>query len=147
MLFILGLRQGFNERTNLVPHTSVVAQGLFGIAFPGSEFRRIVETHVNDLRVAGEYGAGLMGVAADGHDVVERNAAEVGQCLARVVGDVHPGLGHDFDRMGVQPVGFDASRVRLDDIALEAARPPLGHLASAGIAGTQEQDLDLHLAL
>jgi hypothetical protein len=62
--------------------------------------------------------------------------------LGALVSDVHAGFGHYFDGAGIEAVGFDAGGVGLDLIGLEVAGPAFGHLASAGIAGAEEEDFE-----
>ena len=57
-----------------------------------------------------------------------------------MAGNIHARLGHDSHGIRVQSVGLDPRRVRLDLVAFQVARPALGHLAAAGVAGTEEQD-------
>src|SRR5690606_31275020 len=59
-------------------------------------------------------------------------------CLFGVGGNVHPRLGHHYDRARIDTVLHDASRIRLDRITVKLPRPALCLPAAAGAAVTNE---------
>jgi hypothetical protein len=64
-----------------------------------------------------------------------------------MAGDIDPGFGHDHHGPGIESLRQNAGGIGIDDLALQVTRPPLGHLAPAGIAGTQEKDPGFPLPL
>ena len=112
---------------------------LFGRGGQG-QARRIVEPDVDHLGFAGEEGARLVGVVADGHDEIEIPRRQFRDRLGFVSGDVHAGFGHDLHGAGVQAVDFEAGGEGLDPVAFQRAGPAFGHLAAAGVAGAKEEE-------
>src|SRR5687767_724216 len=97
-------RERLNELADLVADSTVMGQG-FVLGLRGlGELRRVVEADVDDLGSAGEDGAGFVGVAADGDDVVEWDVGDRVDMLGRLRRDVDAGLGHDLDGGGVHAV-------------------------------------------
>ena len=47
------------------------------------------------------------------------------------------------DRKRIDAVRLDAGRMRFENVRFQGSRPSFGHLAAAGIAGAEEQDLGL----
>jgi len=134
------LGEALDEGTDLVADAAVVAEGFFlGLGGAG-QGRRVVKADMNDLGVAGKKGAGFVGMAADGDDIVKGNVEEVADVFGVVGGDIHAGFGHDADGAGIEAVGFDAGGIGVNAIGLEMARPAFGHLAAAGVAGAKKQD-------
>jgi len=76
-----------NETTNLIPHPPIMSQGLLWACRILRQFWRIVESYMNDLRFSRKYGAILIGVAADGHYVIEINVLESVNVLGLVMGE------------------------------------------------------------
>src|SRR5687768_863693 len=103
----------------------------------------IVKAHVDDLGAAGEDRAGLVGVAADGDDVVEGDVRERIEVLGGVPGDVHARLAHHADGAEVHAMRGNAGGVGVDRVRPEMPGPPLGHLATARVPGAQQQDVEL----
>ena len=90
----------------------------------------------------GKDRAALVGLVADRHDDVKGDVEQFADVLAAVPRDVHPGLRHHLDGPGVQSVGLDPRGPGIDGVCLECACPPLSHLAAAGVAGAEKQDLE-----
>jgi hypothetical protein len=67
---------------------------------------------------------------------------EVFDVFGSLSGNAHPCLGHDLNRMRVQPMGLDPRRVSIDEISLEVTRPPLGYLAPARVPGAKEKEFE-----
>ena len=67
---------------------------------------------------------------------------QIGDGLGAMDGNVHADLHHDLNDARVETVGFDAGGEGLDPIALMGADPALGHLAAAGVPGSEKQDAD-----
>ena len=97
---------------------------------------------MNDPGFSREYRAVFVGVATDGHHVIEINVLEGIDMLGFVLRDIDAGFGHDFDGVGIEAMSFDAGGVRFDLIAFELAGKSLGHLAAAGVAGAEEEDFE-----
>jgi hypothetical protein len=57
-----------------------------------------------------------------------------------LAGDIHARLGHDPNGVGIQSMGFDPRRIRLDLVRFQVASPTLGHLAATGIARAKKQN-------
>ena len=68
---------------------------------------------VNDLRFAGKERAVLVGMAANGHDVIECDVPKFSDVLGSLAGNIDARLGHDANRIGVQSVRFDPGGIRL----------------------------------
>ena len=64
-----------------------MSQGLLWACRILRQFWRIVESYMNDLRFSRKYGAILIGVAADGHYVIEINVLESVNVLGLVMGE------------------------------------------------------------
>ena len=79
----------------------------------GRQTRRVVKTHVNDLGFAGEKRTMLVGIAANGHHVIEGDVPKFSDVLGSLAGNIDARLGHDADGVGVQAVRFDAGGIRL----------------------------------
>jgi len=137
------LGQRLDEGPNLVAHASVVGERLFFGLRAAGETRRVIEANVYDLRLHREYRACLVRLVAHGHHVVELCAAQVADVLGAVAGDIDARLGHDADRPRVQAARLNAGRAGLDGIPLQMPHPALGHLAPAGVAGAEEEYLQL----
>lgn len=87
---------------------------------PG-ERRGIIEAHVDDVGLSREVRAALVGVSANGHDVIEGDVPQFLNGLRVLAGDVDPGFSHHLNGLRVQAVGLDARRVGLHR---DAAREP-----------------------
>src|SRR5688500_6363050 len=92
-----GRGERLDEGPDLVADAAVVAERRFLGGGGLREFGRIVEADVDDLRAAGERGAALVGVAADGHDVFEADVLHLVHVLRVLAGDVDARLAHDAD--------------------------------------------------
>ena len=136
------IRQRLNECLDLIPHAAIRGQAfLFGFG-AGGQGGRIVEPDVHDLRLAGKQGTVLVGVAADGDHVIKLDPAKLVDVLRALLGDVHARLRHHPDRIRIQAVRFNPGGVGLDAAGFQPAGPALGHLAAAGVARAEEQNLD-----
>jgi hypothetical protein len=62
-----------------------------------------------------------------------------------MAGDIDIGLSHYFYGLGVYADRINTGAESLYTIAFELFRPALGHLAPAGIARTQKQDIQFFL--
>src|ERR1039458_8271692 len=136
-------RQHLHKRSDLVPHSPINRQLLLAIGHVLCQLRRVFEADMNLLRLPGKNRAMLVGMTADGDDIVEVDWPDVFERLRVMPGEVHARFRHDFDGVRVHAVLFDARRIRLDDIAFEMARPALGHLAATGITSAKEQHFHL----
>jgi hypothetical protein len=135
-----GLGEGLDEGADFVSDAAVVGEGfVFGSGGFG-EAGWVVEAYVDDLAAAEEGGASFVGAGADGDDVVEGDGAEIGGVLGAVVADVYAGFFHDFDGEGVEAVGVYAGGPGVEEVGLEVFGPAFGHLASATVAGAEEED-------
>src|SRR5688500_11761719 len=108
------------------------------------------EDGIRDYKVTGVQTCALPILKEAGVDISSHRSKHVLQ-LVHVLGsvrrDIDAGLLHHRDRTRVHPVRLDARRVGFDRVALQLFRPPLGHLAAAGIARAEEQDSRFHAAL
>ena len=138
-------RQSFDVGPDFIPDPPVMFQDfLFRFCIPG-QGRGVVEAFVNDLCGSRKEGAVLVGMAADGDDVIKVDFLEFIEMLGTVSRDVYTGLGHDPYGFRVESMGFDSGGVRLDTVGQKVPCPSLGHLASAGVAGTEKENLDLFM--
>ena len=80
-------------------------------------------------------------VVADRDDVVELHVRQLVDMLAALRRDIDAGLGHDGYSVGVHAVRSDAGRVGFDCVRLQVTGPTLGHLAAAGVARGEKEDL------
>lgn len=139
----------FDEAADVIAHAAVGGELLLLGGAVGGEFagdaRGIVEAVMDDFAVGREPGAGFVGVIADGDDDIEFCVFEFVDVLGFLAGDVDTGFGHDFDGIGVEAVGFDAGAVGGDGVAFEVAGPSFGHLAAAGVSGTEEEQVHRRL--
>jgi hypothetical protein len=128
------LGQTRDEFPNLNPHPAVMNQGVFlgGCVF--GQLRRVVETDMDFFGPSRKKRAGFVGMPAEGSHNIKFSQRQLIDCLGRVMGYIHTGLGHHPDRQRVEAVFFDAGRISLDLVRLQKSCPALGHLAAAGIA-------------
>src|SRR5215210_5814617 len=78
---------------------------------------RILEAAVDALCAAGEDGAGLLRVVADGNDVVEVLPDELFRRLRAVSRDVDADLAHRLDRLGPHATRVDPGALHLEAVA------------------------------
>lgn len=133
-------REGFNKGSYLVPHPPIHRQLLLAIGQMLRQFRRVLETHMHHLRLAGEDWTIHIRLATHRHHIVKLHRPKLSRCLRMLARNVHPSLCHHLDRMGIHPVFLNPGRIRLDGVALERPRPPLRHLTAAGVARAEEED-------
>jgi len=101
----------------------------------------IIERPVVTIYLAGEDGAGLIGVSADGDDGLHRLVEEFVEVLGGVAGDVDADFGHDFDGEWMDESGWVGSGTGDSDAVVDGgAQDPLGEVASAGVAGAEDED-------
>jgi len=74
------------------------------------------------------------------YDEIEVNSAKLANELGSLAGYIDAHLGHDTNGIWMQSVGFDPSRVGLNQTGLQSTHPSFGHLAAAGVAGTKKED-------
>jgi hypothetical protein len=131
----------FDEGADLVSYPSIVGEGLLISCGTLGKPGRIVEGDMQDGGFGREDGTAFASVTADGDDEVEVNVAQLTYVFGAMSGDIDADFGHDFDGAGVEAVSLDARRVGSETVAPKGARPALGHLASAGVPGAEEEDV------
>jgi hypothetical protein len=115
------------------------------LVFGAFGFGGVVEGPVVAIHLAGEDGAGLVGVAADGDDGFDFLGEEFVEVFGAVGGDVDTDFGHDFDGEGVDVTGgFGAGALDVEEVSGGGAEDAFGEVAAAGISGAEDQDGGFH---
>jgi len=83
-----------------------------------------------------------MGVSAHRNHVVERLTVKVIQQFAAVPANVNINFAHHLNRVRIQAMGLDPSRIRSDKVRLQVVGKPFSHLAAAGISSAQKQKVE-----
>jgi len=107
---------------------------------PTGRRRRIVEAVMQTLHRAHEYRAALFRVGADGDDVIEALAVELIHMFRAMAANVYANLAHGCDRFRAHRAGFGPGAFDLERIPGIVAQQPFGHLATGGIASTENQN-------
>lgn len=132
------LRKRYDEGANFVPDAGVMGEGFGFCRSVLGELGRVVKPVVQYGGPSGKAGAGLLGVAAEGDDIVKIEVREFLKGFGGLPGDIHSGVGHGADGKGIEAVLDDACALGVDDRGLEVPCKALGHLAAAGVAGAEE---------
>lgn len=82
--------------------------------------------HRNDLDATRKHRTELMGIVANGHDVIEMHVAV--RPFRPFAGGFRACLFYDANRVGIRPVRFNSGRIRFDHVTFEVTNPALGHL-------------------
>ncbi len=129
---------GLKHAAQLVPNLAEGLKFRFRAPFgPG----RIVKGPVMPVHLAGEHGAGLAGIVADGDDGLDFLVQEFGQRLGTMPGNVDPDFGHDLDGDGVDEAGwFRPGALDVDQPSRRAPQDAFGQVTATGIAGAENQD-------
>lgn len=130
------------DKGDFVPHAAELLEDFF--IGPGG-VGGVVESPVIAVYLAGEHGAGLIGVAADGDDGIDLLPEEFVHVLGVVATDVDADFGHGGDGLRVNV----ASRLRacaldVEDVPCGLAEDSLGHVAAAGVSGAEDEDGGFH---
>jgi hypothetical protein len=120
-----------DERLDLVSDTPVMVQGLLLSLGFRRQLRWIVESYVDDFGLPREDGAILVGMTANGYNVVELDACEFTNVLRAVTGNVYARLLHNPNGVGIEAMCLDSRGIGLNGIALEMSCPTFRHLAAA----------------
>jgi hypothetical protein len=96
--------------------------------------RGIVEAHVDYLGLAGKGGAGLVGMAADGDDVVEGNVLSSSTFFERCEEMSTPASAITSTACGFSPWASMPAEYGSIESPFQVPRPPFGHLAAAGVS-------------
>ena len=137
---IKSIWQRLHQRVECIPYLSEGHQAVLLCQSVGCKTRRRIDRDVNGSRLFPGHGTRFSRPIGKSHDEVEVDcsqfAGELGP-LARYI-DAH--FSHDANGIGMQSVGFDSSRIGLEQAALQPASPSFGHLATTGVAGTKKED-------
>jgi hypothetical protein len=105
----------------------------------------IVEGPMIAMGLAGEGGAGLIGVAANGDDGVDLAVEELVEVLGLGVGKVDAAFLEGLDGEGMDVAGgVGAGGGDFDEFAGCFAEEGFGDLGAAGIAGAEDEDERFH---
>lgn len=129
---------GLEDAAHFVADLAEGGEDLFFCAFG---FGGIEEAPVVAVGLAGEHGAGLIGVAADGDDGFDRLVEEFVEVFGAMVGDVDACFGHDFDGEGVDVAGrFGAGALDVENMAGAGAEESFSDVTATRVAGAEDQD-------
>lgn len=96
---------------------------------------------MESAELAGEDGAVLVGIIADGNDGMDTLGEELVQVFGSMCGGINTDFGEDLNGEGMDIAGrVGAGGVDLEDIAGDLPEDGLGHMGAAGIAGTEDED-------
>jgi len=94
------------------------------------------ERPVMAVRLAGEAGAGRVGVVANGDDRLDVASEKLVHVLGQVPGNIDADVGHGADGEGMNITGgFGAGALDVEHVTRDRAQNALGHVAAAGVAG------------
>ena len=102
--------------------------------------RGVGELAVNHARCRWVNGAMLLGVVADGENVIEGLAGEFIHMLRALPGDVNAEFAHDGNGFAADWLGIRASAENFEAITGIVAEKAFGHLAARGISSAEDQD-------
>jgi hypothetical protein len=118
------------------------------LGFPAGGFRRIVERPMVAVQLTRENRAGLIRIAADGDNGVNRLLQKFRERLGAMRGNINPYLGHDFDGEWMNVAsGFRASALDVRSVAQCGAQKTFADVAAAGIAGAENEDGGFHFEI
>jgi hypothetical protein len=103
----------------------------------------IFERMVDHFGIAWENGTILPGVVAKCDDVIEIDTVKIVDVIRDVFGDIDADLSHYPDRPFADTYRFYSSRKCFDGVTFEMPCPGFSDLASTGIAGAEEHDVQL----
>src|SRR5215211_517650 len=125
----------FDALSELIPHHPEHLEAfLFGARGPGRISKRPVQATLR----TGEDGARLVGVVADGDDVVEAFAQVALEGLGLLARDVDPDLTHHLYRLWPDAGRFRTRTRDLEAFPGEIPQQPLGHLGAGRVVGAQK---------
>lgn len=101
---------------------------------------RIVNAPMNSLGGARKNRTTLIGMIADGDDVIEIIAQEFFKGLGSLVRNVDAKLAHHRDGLGSNKSRIRAGAENFKAVASEGSEQSFRHLATSGIAGAKEED-------
>ena len=108
------------------------------VVFRALQLSRIVECPMIPAHYAGKHRAGLIGIAANRDDCVDRRIEKLAQMLGTMFRNIKPNLVHDFNRKRVNLAGGCRTRTfDSNNFARVRAKDSLSHLTSTRITGTQ----------
>lgn len=117
-----------------------LAEGGEAVFFGAGDGGGVREVVVEAVGVAGVDGAGLLGVVADGEDVVEGLVGELVDGFGAVAGKVDAKFGHDADGFRPDEGGSGPGAFDREDVAVVMTEEALGHLAAGGVRGAEDED-------
>jgi len=95
---------------------------------------------VNALRAADEEGAGFIGVAAEGNDMVEILTLELCQGFGTMMGNVDAQFEQHPGGQRINPRGFGSGGKGFAVVSQIVVGQSFGHLGAAGIVGAEKED-------
>ena len=130
---------GAENKLDLVSHAAEFRHDFF---IRAGSMSRIVKAPVLPVDLARKHRTGLIGVAADGDDRIDFAVQEIVHMLRGVAGNIDVDFGQRCDGFGMNVSGgVRASAVNFHEIAGGCTKDPLGHVAAAGVAGAEDEDV------
>jgi len=106
---------------------------------------RVIEAPVKAVKLTGEHGAGLVGIAANGDHGIDGTVQELIHVFGVMSGYVDSDFLEDLDGLGVDIAGgFRSGTGDLNEVAGGGAKDPLREMAAAGISGAEDEDERFH---
>jgi hypothetical protein len=134
---------GLEDALDFIAHA---AEDLHLFLLGASGVGGVVEAPVVAIELAGEHGAGLVGIAADGDDGLNLLVQKLVHVLAGVGADVDADLGHGFDGERMHVTGGFGAGAGDDVIVIQSgAKEAFGKVGAAGVAGAKDEDGRGHL--
>jgi hypothetical protein len=90
--------------------------------------------------LAGEIGTGFAGMVAECHHVIKGVQGQLLDQRGLLVADIHPGLRHDPDGIRIEPMLDHPGGIGRINSSVQVPGPAFGHLAAAGVPGTEKKD-------
>jgi hypothetical protein len=136
-LVLASLGVGGENRINFIADAAEDSKLFFIVSFG---MGGVVEGPVVAMGLAGEGGAGLIGVAADGDDGIDFTVEEAVEVFGLGGGDVDISFLEGLDGEGVDVAGgVGAGGGDFEEVAGGLAEEGFGHLGAAGVSGAEDQ--------
>jgi hypothetical protein len=122
----------------LIAHS---AKDLHSLVVGTFRWCRVINRPVLTKADTGEDWATVPRAITNRDDVREVQAEESGYILRTLTRDINSDFAHGFNRQRIQSARLQAGTLRVEPITSELPQPSFRHLAAAGVASAEKQDI------